>query len=239
MPIEEMREKLFEKTDSGYKAFNDKLVPGTGDTIGVRVPEVRALAKVIAKGDFRRFLEEMEAAEPEGFYQEELMIQGMVIGYAEMPLEERFYHLDQYVPRINSWAVCDCGNSTLKFLKKEQTQGFSYVCKYLDSDKEYELRFAVVTLMEYFITETYIDRLFSIFSQIRHDGYYVKMAVAWAVSVCYVKFPEKTLNLLKKQSLEDGGLDNWTHNKAIQKIRESRRVSAEDKEMLCRLKREA
>lgn len=237
--IEEMRKKLFEKMDSGYKAFNEKLVPGTGATIGVRVPQVRAVAKELAKGDFRRLLEEMEAAEADGFYQEELMIQGMVIGYADMPLEERFSHLDKYVPRINSWAVCDCGNSTLKFLKKEPEQGYAYVCKYLASDKEYELRFAVVTLMEYFITENYIDELLSIYSRIRHDGYYVKMAVAWAVSVCYVKFPEKILELLKKDSAENGGLDTWTHNKAIQKIRESRRVSAEDKEMLNRLKRKA
>lgn len=235
--IEKMRKTLFEKTDKAYKAFNDKLVPGTGATIGVRVPDVRAVAKELAKEDFRLFLTEIEEADPEGLYQEELMIQGMVIGYAKMSLEERLFHLDKYVPRINSWAVCDCGNSTLKFLKKEPEQGFAYICGYLQSKKEYELRFAVVTLMEYFITEEYIDRVLSIYSQIRHDGYYVKMAVAWAVSVCYVKFPEKTLELLRKGGEEDGGLETWTHNKAIQKIRESRRVSDEDKEMLVLLKR--
>ena len=65
----------------------------------------------------------------------------------------------------------------------------------------------------------------------------MKMAVAWAVSVCYVKFPEKTRVLLERESEEAGGLPDWTHNKAIQKIRESRRVSPEEKEALNRLKR--
>ena len=165
------------------------------------------------------------------------MLQGMVIGYGKMSLEERFAHLDAWVPRINSWAVCDCGNSTLKFMKKYPEECFAYACKYLESEREYEVRFAVVTLMEHFVTEDFIDRLLEIYRKVCHEGYYVKMAVAWAVSVCYVKFPEKTRVLLERESEEAGGLPDWTHNKAIQKIRESRRVSPEEKEELNRLKR--
>lgn len=233
----EVREKLFAMTDEAYKDFNEKLVPGTGDTIGVRVPKVRELAKAVAKEDAGRFLDEMEAADGDVFYQEELMLQGMVIGYGKLSLEERFRRLDAWVPRINSWAVCDCGNSTMKFIKKYPKESFAYVCKYLDSKGEYEVRFAAVTLMEYFITEEYIDRLLAIYQKISHEGYYVKMAVAWAVSVCYVKFPEQTRALLEKGGREAGGLEDWTHNKAIQKIRESRRVSDEDKAYLNGLKR--
>ncbi len=229
--LKELRETLLDKADSGYKEFNDRLVPGTGKTIGVRVPDVRSAAKAIAREDFSRFLTEIEETSPESLYQEELMVQGMVIGYAKMPLEERFLHLDAYVPRINSWAVCDCGNSTLKFMTKNPEESFAYVCKYLESQKEYEVRFAVVTLMQYFITEPYIDKVLEIYCRVSHEGYYVKMAVAWAVSVCYVRFPEKTRMVLERRELEP-----WTHNKAIQKIRESRRVSQEEKEMLNRLK---
>lgn len=235
--IGKLRETLFERNDPKYKEFNEKLVPGIGDTIGVRVPVVRAVAKEEAKGNFKELLDEFEKTRESSLYQEELMVWGMVIGYGRMPLEERFSHLDKYVPRINSWAVCDCGNSTFKFLKKYPEESFGYVCKYLNSGREYELRFAAVALMEYFITEEYIDRVLDIYQKICHEGYYVKMAVAWAVSVCYVKFPEKTLRLLKRESVEAGGLETWTHNKAIQKIRESRRVSEEDKEMLNQLKR--
>ena len=237
MTREELRNTLFELADAGYKEFNDKLVPGTGATIGVRIPKVRETARKAAKGEFRRLLTELLEAPEDSLYQEERMTVGMIIGYAAMDFEERTEWLDRYIPRINSWAVCDCGNSTMKFFLKEQERGFAYVCGWLKSRKEYELRFAVVTLMEYFTNETYIDRLLEIYAGIRHEGYYVKMAAAWAVSVCYVKFPEKTLALLKKESEETGGLEDWTHNKAIQKIRESRRVPEGEKEMLNRLKR--
>ena len=237
--LQELRKKLFALTDETYKTFNEKLVPGTGDTIGVRVPKVRELAKEVAKENPAEFFKEVEAADGAGLYQEELMLQGMVIGYGKMSLEERFAHLDAWVPRINSWAVCDCGNSTLKFMKRFPEESFAYVCRYLESEREYEVRFAVVTLMEHFITEEYIDRLLEIYREVSHEGYYVKMAVAWAVSVCYVKFPEKTEKLLAKESREAGGLADWTHNKAIQKIRESRRVSDEDKTYLNSLKRKS
>ena len=234
--VQELREELFLLADEKYKTFNDSLIPGTGETIGVCVPKVRELAKKLAKDSGKEFLSEMEQADGSRLYQEEMMVQGMVIGYGKMPLEERFLHLDAWVPRINSWAVCDCGTSTLKFLGKYPEESFAYICGYLESRREYELRFAVVALMDYFITKTYIDRVLEILRQVRHEGYYVKMAVAWALSVCYVKFPKRTLELFKRNE-ENGGLEDWTQNKAIQKIRESYRVSAEDKEMLKALKR--
>lgn len=96
----------------------------------------------------------------------------------------------------------------------------------------YEIRFGVVCLLDFFINEAYIDAVLEEMKKIHHDGYYVKMAVAWAVSICYIHFPEKTQKLLKENSLDD-----WTHNKTIQKIRESLRISKEEKEMLKTWKR--
>ena len=100
------------------------------------------------------------------------------------------------------------------------------------SDKEYELRFAIVVLMQYFIDEDHIDAILQIYDNIRHDGYYVKMAVAWAISVCFVKFRDKTLEFLKYSNLDD-----FTYNKSLQKVRESNRVSKEDKDMVKRMRR--
>ena len=111
---------------------------------------------------------------------------------------------------------------------------YEYIQKYLNSDKEYELRFAIVVLMQYFINEDYIDAILQIYDNIRHDGYYVKMAVAWAISVCFVKFREKTLEFLKCSNLDD-----FTYNKSLQKVRESNRVSKEDKDMVKRIRRKA
>ena len=79
---------------------------------------------------------------------------------------------------------------------------------------------------------TFVEEALKILQAIKHEDYYVKMGVAWAISIFYIKQPQLTLPLL-----QENNLDNFTHNKAIQKIRESFRVSKEDKEMLNGLKR--
>ena len=121
---------------------------------------------------------------------------------------------------------------TYKFMKKDMDYWFKYLLKYLESNKEYEIRFAVVSFLDYFISEEYIREILKILGSIKHEGYYVKMAVAWAVSVCYVKFPERTWELLEGYELDD-----FTHQKSIQKIRESFRVSKEEKDRLLTLRR--
>ena len=103
---------------------------------------------------------------------------------------------------------------------------------YLKSQEEFEIRFALVSMLDHFITEEYKDRIFQAVESVHHDGYYVKMAAAWLVSVLYVKFPNETEAFLQKNTLDD-----FTHNKSIQKIRESYRVSKEDKERLNTMKR--
>ncbi len=104
--------------------------------------------------------------------------------------------------------------------------------QYRSSEKEVELRFFVVMLMDYFIEKEYLQELFRIFDEIKHEGYYVKMAVAWAISVCYVKFPEETSLYLKHNELDD-----FTYHKALSKITESNRVSTPEKEKIRSMKR--
>ena len=140
--------------------------------------------------------------------------------------------LDRFVPMINSWGICDSSCATCHFMKKDQEYWYGYLQKWLKSSREYEIRFGVVCLLDFFINDAYIDAVLEEMKKIHHVGYYVKMAVAWAVSICYIHFPEKTQKLLKENSLDD-----WTHNKTIQKIRESLRISKEEKEMLKTWKR--
>lgn len=232
MTAKEVRERLRNMADASYKVFNDRLIPGTAPTIGTRVPEVRKTARMAAREDAERYLQEAEALAGQELFQEERMVQGMVIGYAKMELESRLDHLDKFVPEISSWAVCDCCVSTLKFIGENQEQCWDWVIKWLNSDQEYELRFGIVALMDYYVTDHYIIQILELFSQVKSSAYYVKMGLAWAVSVCYVKFPDQTWAFL-----EQNQLDAWTQNKAIQKIRESLRVSKEQKEELLRLKR--
>ncbi|MEG1436795.1 MAG: DNA alkylation repair protein, partial [Oscillospiraceae bacterium] len=102
---------------------------------------------------------------------------------------------------------------------------------HLKSDKELELRFAVVLLMDNYITDEYIDMVLDVLAKVKHDGYYVKMAVAWAISVCFVKYKDKTFELLKS-----GKLDDDTYKKTFRKIVESNRVDKDTKTQIYYLK---
>lgn len=230
--IEEVREQLYQLADDDYKKFNQKMLPGIDRVIGVRVPDLKRLAKTLAKNDAISYLDAAAEKLTTDALHEELQLQGLVIGYAKMDPEERVRYLDEFVPKIQSWAVCDTCVMNMKFMEKDRSFWYSYIREYEESREEYELRFLIVSLLAHFITEDYIDDILALFDRIRHDGYYVKMAVAWAVSVCYVKFPETTRAFLQENSMDD-----FTQNKSIQKIRESYRVSKEEKDALRSLKR--
>ena len=227
--------ELRENTDEKYREFHNTLTTGIGKSIGVRIPVIKSIARKLAKNNGREWLHEimgLSGEEKDALYQEELILWGLLIGLIKAERDERMTLLDAWVPRINSWAVCDCGNSALKFMEKDRGFWFGYVCQYLNSDREYELRFATVTLMQYFMTDEYIDRLLDIYGNIRQGDYYVNMAVAWAISVYFVKMRERTMQYLRCNQLDD-----WTYHKALQKIIESNRVDKDTKEMIRKMKK--
>lgn len=109
---------------------------------------------------------------------------------------------------------------------------WEFLQEYLKSKKEFELRFAIVTMLNYYITEEYIESVLKILNNVKHEGYYVKMAVAWAISIAFIKFPEKTMKLL-----ENNNLDDFTYNKSLQKIIESYQVDENTKQKIRTMKR--
>ena len=141
-------------------------------------------------------------------------------------------YLEKFIPKINSWAVCDVSVAGLKITKKNMEYMWLFLQKYLKSDKEFELRFAIVMMLDFYITEEYIDKVLEILNNVKHKGYYVKMAIAWTIQVAFVKFPEKTFELLKNNKIDD-----WTYNKALQKIIESYRIGEETKKIIRNMKR--
>lgn len=225
--MKEIRNKLFSLVDEEYQKFHTSLCPGTNNIIGVRVPVLRNVAKEIVKGDWRTYL---KTAQNE--YYEEIMLQGMVIGLAKMELQERLEYIKKFVPKIDNWAVCDVTCAGLKFTQKYMKEMWEFLRPYINSDKEFEIRFGVVMLLDFYITEEYITQVLRILNNIHHEGYYVKMSVAWAISICYIKFPKETMELLQNNEL-----DTFTYNKALQKIIESYRVTKEDKERIRKMKR--
>ena len=225
--MKNLRKKLYDLSDEEYRKFQIGLCPNVNDIIGVRLPQLRELAKKIAKDNPIEFLDNFN---PE--YYEERMIYGLVIGYMKADFNTRLKYLDEFVPIIDNWAVCDCTCSTLKFTEKNLEDMWEYLKKYINSKNEFEVRFAVIMLMDYYIRDEYIDKVLDIYNNIRVDKYYVKMGVAWAISVIFVKFEQKA-----REFLNNNKLDDFTFKKSLQKIIESNRVSKDVKDEMRAMKR--
>lgn len=227
MQKQQIKDYLRQKSESRYAAFASSLVPGEQRILGVRIPELRQLACRLARGDFRAYLSE---ADNDTF--EEILLQGLVIGKARMAFEEQVALMSSYIPKISNWSLCDSACAGFTFVRGHREYIWNFLIPYWRSSKEYYQRFAVVMLMDHFVTDDFIDRLLELWPAIKPAGYYASMAIAWAVSVCYVKYPSRTEPLLEK-----GILDKDTHNRSIQKILESKRVELDVKTRLKSLKK--
>ncbi|MFZ2537477.1 MAG: DNA alkylation repair protein [Oscillospiraceae bacterium] len=214
---------LKEISDKKYRDFHSRLVPNKENILGVRLPQIQATAKEIVKGNWREFL----SIAGDNLY-EEVMLQGLVIGLVKTDIDEVIKFTTNFIPKIDNWAVCDSFCTGLKITKKNPEKMFEFICGYLSSDREYNLRFASVMLLCFYINDEYIDRVLKIYDNIHHDGYYVKMAVAWGLSVGVVKCSGVTIKYLQSQNQ----IDKFTYNKAIQKAIESYRVPDETKTLL-------
>lgn len=216
---------LFSLQDTKYKEFHSKLTL-ENNLIGIRTPILKKIAKDISKTDYKSFLKYNQHE-----YYEEIMIHGLLIGYID-EFEETITYLDDYYKYITNWATCDLTCSNLKIFKKNLDKGFIYINKLIKNSNPWIIRVGVVLLLDYYINEKYLDKIFKICDKIKCRDYYVKMAIAWLISICYIKYP-----IVTKKYLNDNLLDDWTYNKAIQKIKESNRIeSKKEIELLKRSK---
>ena len=229
MDYDEILNLLHSMAEPEYQKFTAALIPNVDPKtiLGVRITNLRNIAKKISRGDWRGYL---SAASNDCF--EEIMLQGMVIGYAKADIAEILKYTEKFIPEINNWSVCDSFCTTLKITKKYQDEMWAFVTPYLKDDREFFVRFGVIMLLDYFVDEKHANEAFRLMDDIKCDGYYVKMAVAWAVSVYFVKLPKLTMKYLKNNRLDD-----FTYNKALQKITESYRVSDETKSLIRSIKR--
>lgn len=225
----DVKEQLLGLAEPEFKNFTCRLMPNVNpDTVtGVRLPKLRKLAKGFAKAGWREYL---EGASDDTY--EEIMLQGMVIGYGKGSWEEKKPYVTEFLPKIDNWSVCDSFCSGLKFAPEEEEAVWEYLTSCMGDGREYVIRFGVVMALFHYKKEEYAERAFGWFDRIDHPGYYVKMAVAWAVSAFYVSFPEMT-----EAYLDRCGLDDWTYNKALQKIVESLCVGEEGKRAMRARKR--
>ncbi len=231
---ERVQECLENMAEPDYATFSGGLLGKEALLYGVRLPKLRQLAKEVAKTDGMEYLKCTDF-ETENVYMEEIMLYGMVIGHRKEKLEELFPYIRKYVSWIDNWSLCDSFCCGLKQTKKQMREMWEFLQPYLKSEEEFEIRFGVVMLMDYYVRPEYIDEILKIADSIRHQGYYVKMGIAWLLSVCLVKEWDKSFAYM---SSADNHLDDITYAKTVQKCRESYRLTKEQKESLTELKKE-
>ena len=211
---EEIKNYLSAAADVKYKAFSEKITPSEKGFLGVRIPALRNIAKEAAKGDAEGFLNLLTA---ETF--EEKMLFGLCIGYAKLPMLRRVELIGEYLSFADSWSLIDCALSAYKFIGKDRESFLPVIEKYLEDKREFAVRFSLVALLDYYVSKEYLPFIFAACDKADCSYYYVSMAVAWLLSVCFVKFPEDTekyLNLTK--------IDDSTFKRTVGKIRDSYRV---------------
>ncbi|MCI8331452.1 MAG: DNA alkylation repair protein [Clostridiales bacterium] len=204
---------LKDHIDEGYKQFNSKLIPNypPDRMLGVRMPVLRKVAKQLAKKDAAAFL---QAADFSTY--ESTMLFGMVIGYAAMPYDEKMKYTQFFLPRIDNWAVCDCVCSTLKFLGEEREKSLSFIKEWIHNAHEYTARFGLVSLLQYYVTEEWIEAVLAIVHGLSDREYYFNMAAAWLFAECMICYPRQSEPYLQTLPPEIKKL-------ALRKVRESRR----------------
>lgn len=226
----EIKQELIQMSDSKYKSFHSNLCPGINNILGIRVPVLREYAKkLIKKYSFEELINNIDDE-----YYEEIMLQGMLIG---LNSKENFNvikkYIEDYISKIDNWAICDTFCAGFKIVNQNKENMWGFIKQYLDSDKEFYLRFAIVIILDYYIEEKYLEEIFRIFNNIQSEYYYVKMAIAWAISISLIKYYDKTINYLKNNSK----IDKWTYNKSLQKAIESYRITKDQKELLKNMKK--
>lgn len=193
---------------------------------GVRIPELRKLAKLIAKEKRYDFFNEKHTCF------EEFTIHAFAIGYLKEDINYCLKLVKEFIPYIDNWSVNDSLCQNMKFAKTYQQEVFNFLKEMKDSNNEWEIRVIAVTFLSHFLNDKYIDEVIDILDHLNRPTYMAKMGIAWAYATIMAKYPEKMYAYLPKSSLDD-----WTFNKSICKMRESFRVKDEDKQKLVNMRR--
>ena len=226
MISEAVRRRLYELQDIPYRDFQAKLIPNIApdSMIGVRTPALRKLAKELCKDpDIGEFLQDL----PHAFFDENQLhafLISEIKDYAEC--------LDQirkFLPYIDNWATCD--QLSPKVFGKHKTELLNSVREWIRSDRTYTVRFAIGMLMQHYLDDDFDPEYLQMVSEVWSEEYYINMMIAWYFATALAKQYKAVLPYIEEQRLTD-----WTHNKAIQKAIESRRISDEQKQYLRSLK---
>lgn len=221
-----IRERLFSMQDLSYKEFHSKLIPTVNPDllIGVRTPDLRKYAKeLFGSVEAKLFVNQL----PHKYY-EENNLHGFLIEKIK-DYDECVEQVKRFLPYVDNWATCDMMSP--KVFGKNRDKLLGEIEAWFKSRNVYEVRFGIVMLMKWYLDEEYIDRSVAMVQTVVSDEYYINMAKAWFFATALSVEYDKVVGVIESKVL-----DVWTHNKAIQKAIESRRVSVEQKAYLRGLK---
>ncbi|MBR5937142.1 MAG: DNA alkylation repair protein [Clostridiales bacterium] len=222
----EIEQQLKSLTDEKYRKMQVTIIPTVvpESIIGVRTPELRKMAKELAKrSDVSDFLSDL----PHRYF-EENQLHAFIL--SEMKdFESCIRYVDAFLPYVDNWATCD--QMSPKIFKKHKEELLSWIDTWISSKETYTVRFAIGMLMEHFLDEDFDSAYPKMVSKVRSEEYYVNMMIAWYFATALAKQYDSILPYIEKKKLSD-----WTHNKAIQKSVESYRITDEQKAYLKTLK---
>ncbi len=222
---QEFIEYLKTLSDLKYQEFHSKIIEYE-EVLGVKTSELKNIAKRISKGDYKSYIELNNSK----FY-EPIMIEGLILGYLKIPFDELINYINNYLKKVTNWAHIDLLVTNLRQFKKSPKEGFKYAKSLTHSKNNWAKRCGIVILLTYYLHDIYIDKTLEVASSIKSGDYYVKMAIAWLMSISYIKYKETTLVYLVNIK------DDFIYNKTLSKIIDSRRISLEEKDFIRSLKR--
>lgn len=218
-----LNDEINKHVNKSYAKFHSSIVPNC-KIRGVKIPILREIAKMFSK--YEDFLENISLDNYEA-----ISVACYYIGLTTKDISLLKSRLDFILPYVNNWAICDTFVSSLKVLKKYKSSMYPTVLNYLDSNNDFIVRFGIVCLLSYYVDNANATALLEKLTTIKTNCYYVDMAIAWFISVAFVKSRDETLVFLK-----DKRFNKNIHNKSISKICDSFRVSADDKMLVKSLK---
>ena len=225
--MEVLLNELKSLKDDGYAKMQEKIIPNIDPKtiIGVRVPEVRKLAKkYINTKEGEEFIKVL----PHKYYDENMLHGSILTEYKDY--DECIKQVDRFLPYVDNWAVCD--TMSPKVFKKNKDKLIKKIKEWSKSNKTYTCRFGIEMLMSHFLDDDFKKEYLEIPAKVKLEDYYIKMMIAWFFATALAKKWDDTIGYI-----ENNKLDVWVHNKTIQKARESYRITDEQKEYLKTLKR--
>ena len=208
-----IKNELYKYQDLKYQEFISKLLLNVNNIIGIRIPILRKLSKKY----------KLEDLTDDTF--EEIMLQGFIIGN-DKDINKVLNNLKIFIPKINNWSVCDSVVSSLKITKKNQEIMFNFIIKYVNGS-EFEKRFLLVMVLNYYLDDNYINKVIDIISNIKITDYYDMMALSWLISKMYINYKDEVIEILQNKNISDEVV-----NKSISKINDSYQIKKEDKSIL-------